>query len=269
MTKPLAIVTGASSGIGEVFAKKLAARGCDLLLVARRKDRLDAAAGVISKEYGVEVNTLAADLASDAGVQALVDRIERSSSLEYLINNAGFGTLGLFWEAPEQGQEQMHRLHVLAAMRLCHAALRGMVPRGRGAIVNVASVAAFALGPANVSYCATKAWMTTFTEGLYLDLKTANSPVRVQALCPGFTYSEFHDTLGTSRDVIPKSLWMSADFVVEDSLRGLDRGELMVVPGWRYKLLVALLRVLPRKLLILGASRRKPRTKAEPGRGVL
>ena len=158
------------------------------------------------------------------------------------------GVKGRFWEAPLDKQIEMHRLHIGAILRLTHAALGPMVARGRGAIINVASVAGFTRSPGSVSYCATKAWVNAFTEGIYLDLKSARSPVVVQALCPGFTDSEFHDVAGVDRASIPKSFWMSAEDVVEASLAGLRRRKLFVVPGWRYKLVVALVNRIPMRL---------------------
>jgi short-subunit dehydrogenase len=246
--RPLALITGASSGIGAVFARQIAARGYDLILVARRKDRLDQVADEL-RASGAAAESLAVDLASDAGMAAVEARIERSENLDLLVNNAGFGTLGKFFNTGIDGQDQMHRLHVLATMRLTHAALRGMVPRGRGGVINVSSVAGFWQGPGNVSYCATKGWMNSFTEGLYLELKGSNSPVKVQALCPGYTLSEFHDTLGFDRKLIPRWLWLNADNVVAASLRGLDEGKPFVVPGWQYKTAVLLIKNMPRALL--------------------
>jgi short-subunit dehydrogenase len=162
------------------------------------------------------------------------------------VNNAGFGYRGAFWEADLEILEKMHRLHVMAIVRLSHAALRVLVARNRGAIINVASVAAFAQRARSASYGATKSWLTVFTEGLYLDLKKAKSAVTVQALCPGFTYSEFHDLMAEDRHrIAPASLWLTADQVVNDSLSALARGKLIVVPGWRYKLIVAILTKLP------------------------
>ena len=176
------------------------------------------------------------------------------------MNNAGFGSRGYLYEADPAGQEAMHRLHVLATVRLTQAALPGMVARNRGAIINVASVAGFIQGPGNVSYCATKAWMNSFSEGLAMELAGIRSAVTVQALCPGYTYSEFHDVAGMDRNEVPRSLWMDAAFVVAESLRGLDRGRLFVIPGWRYRLIVLLIRVVPRGLMQLAARRvRKPR----------
>jgi short-subunit dehydrogenase len=159
----------------------------------------------------------------------------------------------------------MHRLHVLATMRLTHAALQNMVPRATGGIINVSSVAAFGQSPQNVSYCSTKAWINSFTQGLAIELGASGSPVRMQALCPGFTLSEFHDVVGMDRSVIPKSLWMTADFVVEASLQGLERRDVFVIPGWRYKLLVAMMKTIPDSLMRWGsvaASRRRRRNAA-------
>ena len=262
-SRPLAVVTGASAGIGAAYARRLAAEGFDLVLVARRKDRLEALASELRSRHGVEVEVLPADLTKDAELKAVEDRIARAENLEFLLNNAGFGAGGWFYKTPVDSHDAMHRLHVMATLRLSHAALRRMTARGRGAVVNVSSVAAFVTRPGTTSYYATKAWINCFTEGLYLELKTARSPVRVQALCPGYTLTEFHDVMGFDRKLVPASLWMSAEEVVEASLRGLARGRLIVVPGWRYKLVVAFLRLMPRFLLHamarLAPSRFEPR----------
>jgi short-subunit dehydrogenase len=248
--KPLALVTGASSGIGAEFARVLAAGGYDVLLVARREDRLRR----MQEEIGGEV--LAADLATDAGMEAVERRIERADNLDILVNNAGLGTKGRFWEADLRGQYAMHQVHVMATMRLTRAALPRMVARDRGAVINVSSVAAFGQsGAGSVSYSATKAWINSFTEGLALELKSVDSQVRVQALCPGFTVSEFHEAVGMDVSGIPKNLWMSAAEVVEASLRGLARDELYVIPGWRYQAWVAIQKTLPRQV-IQGVARR-------------
>jgi len=246
--RPLALITGASSGIGATFARQLAARGYDLVLVARRKDRLQEQARDIQAGHSGQVEILPADLTLPADLKAVEDRIAAAPNLEILVNNAGFGIAGLFFTVPLDGQDQMHRLHVLAPMRLMHAALDGMVARRSGGIINVSSVSGFGQNPGSVSYSATKTWMTSFTEGIYMELKSAGSPVRVQALCPGFTLSEFHDTMHFDRKTIPAWMWMSADDVVDTSLRALDRDQLIVIPGWRYRLLVWLMRALPRPL---------------------
>ena len=209
--RPVALITGASSGIGETFARKLAARGYDLILVARRADRLNA----LAAELPVHSEILPADLTTEEGLQAAEAAIRNCPQLALLVNNAGFGTLKRFWVADLHGQEQMHKLHVMAAMRLTHAALGAMTERGHGAVINVSSVAAFGQTEGNVSYCATKAWMNAFTQGLDIELRGAGSKVKVQALCPGYTMSEFHDTLGVDRNNIPRFMWLQADAVVE------------------------------------------------------
>jgi short-subunit dehydrogenase len=246
--RPLALITGASSGIGAVFAAELAARGFDLLLVARRKARLEELSAKLALSRGIIAEVLAADLATDAGLAVVEQRIAASPALELLVNNAGFGTRGAFFQVDVEGEDRMHRLHVLATMRLSHGALQGMVARGKGAIINVSSVAAFWYSP-GVSYCATKCWMNNFTEGLALQLKITGSPVKVQALCPGYTLSEFHDAAGMDRGAVPKGLWMNAEDVVRASLVGLDHGDLFVIPGWQYKVAVFFLKHAPRWLV--------------------
>ena len=240
-----ALVTGASSGIGAVYARRLGAQGYDLILVARREERLKELAEELERSHGVEAEVLAADLSEEAGLRKVEERIARAGNLEFLVNNAGFGTRGLFFRTGTEEQDRMHRLHVLATVRLSHAALPGMVARGKGNVVNVSSVAGFGQSPGNASYCATKAWMNSFTEGLYLDLAAARSPVKVQALCPGYTLTEFHQAMGIGRDHVPAAWWTSAEDVVDASLRGLARGKPVVVPGWRYKFYVCILKVLP------------------------
>lgn len=247
--RPVALITGASSGIGAVFARKLAARGYDLILLARREDRLRS----LAAELPTTVEVLRADLAHEDGIAAAERAIETCPRLELLVNNAGFGTQGLFWEVPLESQMRMHEVHVMATMRLTRAALAHMVPRARGAVIGVSSVAAFAQNPGTVSYCATKAWINSFTEGLDMELRSVNSPVKVQALCPGFTMTEFQETLGMDPATIPGYLWLKADDVVEASLQGLDRGETIVIPSWKYKAVVMLLKHLPHSLMRLAS----------------
>jgi len=237
---PVALITGASSGIGEVFARKLSAKGYHTILVARRKERL---AKLAAELPSAEV--LVADLTIDPDLRAIEQRIKIEPRLEMLVNNAGFGIQGAYHSTDIDAQDRMHHLHIVAVARLTHAALTGMVERAKGNIINVSSVAGFLQSPYSVTYNATKAWMNSFTAGLCLELKSIHSPVRVQALCPGFTYTEFQETAGVDRETIPKSLWMSAEDVVETSLRGLERNKLVVVPGWRYRLFLAAIRFLP------------------------
>ncbi len=249
-TGPLALVTGASAGIGATFARRLARDGYRLILVARRRDRLDALATELG---GAEI--LDADLTNVEELEQVEDRIAAATDLELLVNNAGFGTRGRFFEIPLDSQDQMHRLHVMATMRLTHAALKGMTARAKGGVINVSSVAGFGQSPGSVSYYATKAWMNSFTKGVYLELKAVRSPVRVQALCPGFTLSEFHDVVEIDRKSIPSWMWMRAEDVVDASLRGLAAGKLFVVPGAIYKLAVVILPLIPNWLRIRMATR--------------
>ncbi len=254
-TKPLAVVTGASSGIGATFARTLAARGYDLALVARRQDRLQQLADELSGKFHINVTTLKADLTDEANLQAVENLLAGAANLELLVNNAGFGSLGRFAETPIESQDAMHRLHVLATMRLTHAALRNLTARDTGAIINVASVAAYVPRPGSTSYYATKAWMNCFTECIYLELKSSGSRVHIQSLCPGFTYTEFHDVLGVKRDFISGGWWMPAEDVVNASLQALGKNQLFVVPGWRYKLLVGLIRLMPRGVVHFALTR--------------
>ncbi|MGA8027564.1 MAG: SDR family NAD(P)-dependent oxidoreductase, partial [Bryobacteraceae bacterium] len=170
MARTVVAITGASSGIGAVFARRLAPEH-DLLLIARRKERLEELARELSGSYQSQVEVLQADLADESDSAALAERIASEPRLILLVNNAGFGTKGRFWESPLEPQERMHRLHVLATLRLTHAALRNLVPRDIGGIINVASVSAFVRSPGSTGYAATKSWMTAFTEGLYIELR--------------------------------------------------------------------------------------------------
>jgi uncharacterized protein len=243
----LAIVTGASSGIGAVFARKLAAKGYDLLLTARREDRLRSLADELQSLYHIQAEPLPADLTVDADRDNLAERIRGSVDLRLLINNAGFGTTGYFHKSEIGGQEKMHRLHILAVMSLTHAALENLIPRAQAGsgVINVSSVAAFGTSPGSVTYCASKTWINAFTQGLAMELGARNSPVKMQALCPGFTLSEFHDVMPMDRSRIPRSLWLTPDYVVEQSLRGFERGQVFVIPNWRYKAMVRIMKLTP------------------------
>ncbi|HJR17263.1 MAG TPA: SDR family oxidoreductase [Gemmatimonadales bacterium] len=244
---PLAIVTGASAGIGRVFCERLAARKYDLLVVARDRVRLEALKQELEDRHGVEIEAFPADLTIDTDVSLLIARIMQSPQLTLLINNAGFGTRGPLVSASPAQQEAMLRLHTMAPMRLSQAAVPVLLNNRRGGIVNVSSVASFLFSAYNVNYCATKAYLRTFSEGLAAEL--TGTGVRVQALCPGFTRSEFHQRMELDVRDIPSWMWMSADSVVDASLKCLVRGPVVCVPGLRYKLLVTLLRVTPRGVI--------------------
>jgi short-subunit dehydrogenase len=248
MARGTALVTGASAGIGREFCRQLAERGYDLILVARDEARLRALAGELEGRHRIGVEALAADLALDGDVDRVAARVRESAELTLLVNNAGFGTLGSLATAPAEQQERMIRLHVLTPMRLTQAALPGLLERRRGAVVNVSSVASFIYSPGNVNYCATKAYLTSFSEGLATELR--GTGVQVQALCPGFTRSEFHQRMGEDGGLRPRFMWLTAPGVVRASLAQLDRrGAVVCVPGLGYKLLVGMIRHLPRPLI--------------------
>ena len=247
-SRPVAVVTGASAGIGKEFCQRLAARGYDLIMVARDGNRLEALRAELEQRHGVAVDVFPADLTLEDDVSRLAGLVAGVSRLALLVNNAGFGSRGALADASPVRQEAMLRLHTLAPMRLTQAALPVLLRNGRGAVVNVSSVASFLYSGGNVNYCATKAYLTTFSEGLAAELR--GTGVRAQALCPGFTRSEFHQRMDADIRDVPSWMWMSAGHVVETSLRNLERGGPVVcVPGVRYKLAVLLLRLLPRRLI--------------------
>jgi len=265
--RPLAAITGASSGIGATFARRLAPDH-DLLLIARRLDRLQTLAGELAERHGTRAECIEADLIRESDAAAIAAKLATAERLSLLVNNAGFGTPGRFWEADLATQEAMHKLHVMATLKLTHAALGNMVARDSGAVINVASVASFIRSARSASYCATKSWMSVFTEALYLELRSVRSNVAIQALCPGFTYSEFHDVAGLDRrGLASASFWMSAEEVVEASLDGLRRGKLFVVPGWRYRMMTSILGKLParwRLAVEMAASQARSRAVVAP-----
>jgi short-subunit dehydrogenase len=247
-TRPLAVVTGASAGIGKVFCEKLAGRGYDLIVVARDGNRLESLRQELEQRHGIAVEVFPADLTIDTDVSLLAERLTRSPQLALLVNNAGFGSRGTLVDASPSQQEAMLRLHIMAPMRLAQAALPVLLASRRGAIVNVSSVASFVYSAGNINYCATKAYLTTFSEGLAAEV--AGTGVKVQALCPGFTHTEFHQRMKADVGEVPRWMWMPAERVVETSLRSLERGGPVVcIPGTRYKLVVLLLRLVPRGLL--------------------
>jgi uncharacterized protein len=231
----------------------MARRGHDLILVARRAERLEAIAAEAAS-LGAAAEVVPADLASDTDLARVADRIRRCDRLAMLVNNAGFGVDALYHQSQLGPQCAMAKLHVLAPAYLTHAALPGMVARGRGAVINVSSVAAYLRGAAGAMYGATKAFLNSFTLSLAGEL--AGTGVRVQALCPGFTYTEFHDVMGMDRTVVPKFLWLQADYVVAQSLRDLERGRVISIPSWRYKVVAGLLSIAPQRLISRMSRRR-------------
>ncbi|HMQ54959.1 MAG TPA: SDR family oxidoreductase [Anaerolineae bacterium] len=247
-----ALITGASSGIGAAFARKLAAEGYDVVLVARRTERLAELARCLQEQYGIQAEPLTADLANPAEVERVEARLKSLDTLTLLVNNAGFGGFGPFVELERQRQLDMLSVNVTACVRLAYAALPGMISRRSGAIINVASVAAFLPSRLNVTYSATKSYLVAFSEALQADVR--GTGLRVQALCPGLTRTEFADVAELDRinhRQVPAFIWMSAEQVVDRSLAGLKRGQTVVVTGPQNRLAIGLARTPGLRPLVL------------------
>ncbi|ACY97406.1 MULTISPECIES: SDR family NAD(P)-dependent oxidoreductase [Thermomonospora] len=238
---PTALITGATAGIGAGFARRLASDGFDLVLVARDTARLERTAAELHDRYGVATETLRADLSTDEGLAAAEERAGKG--IDLLINNAGFGQRGVYLDVPVSDEIRMLRVHCEAVLRLTSAALPGMLERGRGGVINVASVAAFF---SRGTYGASKAWVVSFSQAVMRDL--GGRGVHVMALCPGFVHTEFHERAGMNMDGIPGFMWIDQDLVIDTALRDLRRGVQVSIPSARYKAIVALGKVVPRAL---------------------
>ena len=245
MARPLALVTGASSGIGEAFARELASRGHDLILVARGADALKTLAAELSDQREVEAEVLPADLRDPAGLAAVESRVGATERpVDVLVNNAGFGSGGSFVDLPVEGEVGQVELNVAALLRLTHAALRQMVPRGAGGILNVASVGGFQPAPGNATYSATKAFVLSFTEAVHDEV--VRDGVRVTCLCPGFTRTAFQDRAGLEAAAVPGFLWSDPASVARAGLKALQRNKAVCIPGLVNKGAPGLVRLLPR-----------------------
>ena len=241
-----ALVTGASSGIGQEIAVQLAMSGVSLVVVARRADRLESLA---ARFKNVEV--IVADLSTTDGVAQVEARITDSSKtpIDLVVNNAGFGSSGLMHEIDLERLSREIGVNILALTRLSHAAIKAMVPNGRGYLLNVSSVASFQPGPGSTVYSATKAYVTSFTEALHEELR--GTGVRVTALCPGFTRTEFSEVSGTNSiaSQVPNFAWLEATDVAREGLRAVTRGKALCIPGALYKGVSAFSNSSPRSLV--------------------
>lgn len=224
-----ALVTGASSGIGAIYAERLAARGFDLLLVARDQERLDAAASKLRAEHGVQVEVLKADLTQKEEVLKLEQRLRSDSSISLLLNNAGVATDGLLANADMDQLERLIQLNVTTVTRLASAAAASFAKAGRGTIINIASVVALFPERFNATYSASKAYVLSLTQSLNAELE--GTGVKVQAVLPGVTRTEIFERSGIDATQIPVDMIMEADDMVDAALSGLDQGELITIPS--------------------------------------
>jgi uncharacterized protein len=244
MSRPTALVTGPTAGIGRSFATALAGRGYDLVLVARDRTRLEELAADLHRRFGVDVEVLPADLADRVALATVEKRVaDASRPVDLLVNNAGFGHRRPFSDNDVEEEQAMLDVLVTAVLRITHAAVRPMAARGSGAIINVSSVAGFLR---RGTYGAAKAYVTSFTE--WLDATYRGQGVRAMALCPGFVKTEFHQRMGVSRDSAPGWMWLDADRVVRYALEDLERGKSLSIPSRRYRVLVTLARYTPSSL---------------------
>ncbi|NBM19196.1 SDR family oxidoreductase [Streptomyces sp. GC420] len=240
-----ALITGSTAGIGAAFARRLAADGRDLVLVARDTERLNQQATELHDRHGIEAEVLTADLATDEGIASVEARLsDPKRPVDLLVNNAGFGNKGAYLDVPMVDELKMLKVHCEAVLRLTSAATAAMRERGRGGVINVASVAAFL---PRGTYGASKAWVVQFTQGAAKDL--AGSGVRLMALCPGFVRTEFHERAGMGTDNIPNWMWLDADKLVAEALSDMARGKSVSIPDPRYKVLLGAAKVIPRNLL--------------------
>ena len=238
--KKWALVTGATSGIGESFTRLLAAKGFNLVLVARDEARLHERAVGLKEKFGAESVVIVADLATEAGCAKVEDYI-RANEIEVLINNAGFGINKAFTMSDLAKEEEVLKVLVRTPMRLMHVALPAMKERNSGVVINVSSVASYIAGGA---YSASKAYLTVLSESLSTELSATN--IKVSALCPGFTRTEFHQRGRMKMAGLPNFMWLNSDFLVAKAWKDAISDKPVSVPGWQYKTLVGIISLLPR-----------------------
>ena len=237
--KKWALITGASVGIGDCFARLLASEGYNLIINARSKDKLEERADYLRKTYNVEVEVLAADLATEC---EKVESYLATHEIEVLINNAGFGLNQSFLSSPVEEEQRVLDVLVRAPMRLMHAVLPQMRKRNSGVIINVSSTAAFIAGG---HYSAAKSYLTVMSESLHTQMLPTK--VKVSSLNPGFVHTEFHQRAGMKMGAIPNFMWLDGDFLVKKAWADALKGKAISIPGWQYKLLRTIIAIAPRK----------------------
>ena len=241
--KKWALVTGATSGIGESFTRLLATQGFNLVLVARDETRLHERAQGLKDKFGAESIVIVADLATESG-SAKVEEFIKNNEIEVLINNAGFGINKAFTMSDLAKEEEVLKVLVRTPMRLMHVVLPGMKERNSGTVINVSSVASFIAGGA---YSASKAYLTVLSESLHTEL--AATKIKVSALCPGFTRTEFHQRGRMKMAGLPEFMWLNSDQLVAKAWKDAQAGKAVSVPGWQYKVLVGFITLAPRPLV--------------------
>lgn len=244
MSRPCALITGPTSGLGAGYARRYARDGYDVVLVARDVDRLIALAAELRSAYRVDVEVLPADLADVTGRDTVCERL--AAGVDVLVNNAGFGMTGEFWETEPAALQRQLDVNVAAVMHLTRAALPPMLAARKGTVINVASVAGLLPGRGS-TYSASKAWVVFFSEGLANGL--AGTGVGMHAVCPGFVRTEFHERAGIDMASIPEPMWLTVEGVVAESLADFAKGKVVSVPGVQYKALTTAGRVIPRGLI--------------------
>ena len=244
MPRPVALITGPTSGLGEGYARRFARDGHDLVLVARDERRLNDLAGELVATHGIKAEVCVADLSLAADRACVADRV--AAGVQVLVNNAGFGTSGEFWTAEPVVLQRQLDVNVTSVMQLTRAALPPMIAAGRGTVLNIASVAGLLPGRGS-TYAASKAWVVFFSEGLANGL--AGTGVGVHAVCPGFVHTEFHQRAGIDMGSLPGPLWLDVDDVVAESLADVAKGKVVSIPGLQYKALTTVGRIIPRGLV--------------------
>lgn len=243
-TRPIALITGPTSGIGSGYARRLASLGYDLILVARDEQRLTDLSVALAERYGTMSEVLVADLAAPDGCRLVCDRL--SGGVAFLVNNAGIGLRGDLWELDADAVQRQLDLNITAVTQLTHAALPPMIAAAKGTIVNVGSVAGI-VPLRGATYSGSKAYVIAFSEAL--SYRLAGTGVRIQAVCPGFVHTEFHERAGIPMESTPNILWLEVDDVVKASFHDLDKGRVICVPGLQYKVITGASRLVPRRLL--------------------
>lgn len=245
-----AIVTGATSGMGKEFSRRLAEKGYDLIIVGRRTELINKVAEDIEKDFNVKVNTKILDLSDKDQLEDFVNFIKKEDNIEFLVNNAGHGAKDTFTRDKIEEQEGMINVHIIATVRLCHAVAQKMKKNRIGYIINLSSIASFNSFPTSGMYCATKGFLTSFSQSLALELEEYN--IKVQALCPGFTRTDFHEKLKMDENRLKNKgivKWMIPKEVVDISLKNIEKKlKVIVIPGFGNKIMCLASRLAPRSI---------------------